>query len=160
MVRFVLVLAAVLTFAPAVLSAQDPQGTAPSEHLLLAPNELQWSAGPASLPAGARVAVLEGNPAEPGPFTIRLEMPDGYQIPPHWHPGIEHVSVLSGVFVVGQGEEVNTDRMKELPQGGFMMMPPEMPHYAHTRGETVLQLHGMGPWGITYIDPADDPRRQ
>lgn len=162
MLRYIsLLVIGLAPLCPALAQAQQTPRDAPAaEHRLLGPTELQWTAGPASLPAGAQVAMLEGNPTEAGPFTVRLRLPDGYRIPPHWHPGIEHVTVLSGTFVVGRGEEVVEAAMRELPQGGFMVMPPRSPHYVQARGETVLQLHGVGPWGITYVDPADDPRRQ
>lgn len=144
--------------APAT-RAQTPHAPTGHEHRLFTPAELQWSAGPASLPTGAHATVLEGNPANEGPFTIRLRLPDGYRIPPHWHPGIEHVTVLSGVFVVGRGERASAEGVTELPQGGFMLMPPRTPHHAVARGETVVQLHGMGPWSIHYVNAADDPRK-
>lgn len=159
MLRHVVLLAAGITLASSPALAQAPHGSASHEHRLLLPDEMQWSAGPASLPPGAQVAVLEGNPAQAGPFTLRLRLPDGYRIAPHWHPGIEHVTVLSGVFIVGQGEHAGAHPTRELSRGGFMLMPPQTPHYASTRGETVLQLHGVGPWAVNYVNPADDPRR-
>jgi len=122
------------------------------------PTDLTWGAGPASLPAGVQAAVLEGNPTEAGPFTMRLKLPAGYRIAPHWHPAAEHVTVVSGVLYIGQGDKADTTGMRELPPGTFMLMPPRTAHYARTRGETVIQLHGIGPWGITYVNPADDPR--
>jgi mannose-6-phosphate isomerase-like protein (cupin superfamily) len=160
MLRHIFLLAVGVTSASSALLAQTPHGDTSDAHRLLLPAELQWSAGPASLPAGAQVALLEGNPAEPGPFTLRLRLPDDYRIAPHWHPGIEHVTVLSGAFVVGRGERISDHPAKEVTEGGFMLMPPQTAHYAHTRGETVLQLHGVGPWAINYVNPADDPRRR
>lgn len=130
------------------------------EHVILTPAELQWRAAGPSLPPGAQVAVLEGDPKEPGPFTIRLKAPDGYKVPPHWHPGVEHVTVLSGKFGIAMGEKFEAGKGKELPVGSFTVMPAGMRHFAWVKGETEIQVHGMGPWGITYVNPADDPRNK
>jgi quercetin dioxygenase-like cupin family protein len=128
------------------------------DHGFFAPNDVTWSPI-ASLPAGAQSAVLEGDPSKEGPFTLRVKMPDGYRIPPHYHPGVEHVTVIQGTFVLGMGEKVNTDTEKPLPAGSFSFMPAGMRHFARTQGETIVQLHGVGPWGITYVNPSDDPRK-
>jgi quercetin dioxygenase-like cupin family protein len=122
------------------------------------PAGIDWQPGPPSLPAGASFAVLEGNPAQEGPFVMRLKMPDGYRIPPHWHPKVERVTVLSGSFNLGMGETFDQAATREMLPGTFGFWPPGMRHFAWARGETVLQLHGVGPWQITYVDPADDPR--
>lgn len=134
--------------------------TAATAHVTVNASELTWGNGPASLPPGARAIAIEGNPAEAGPFTLRLLLPDDYQIAPHSHPGIEHVTVLSGSFFIGTGTTPEFKQMKELRAGGFMVMPPNTVHYARARGETVLQLHGIGPWAVNYVNPADDPRRK
>lgn len=136
-------------------AAQDT----PEGHVLLNASDISWGPAPASLPPGAQASVLEGDPTVEGPFTLRLRMPANYRIPPHWHPGIEHVTVLSGTFNLGLGETVDEDEGHALTAGGFMAMPPETPHYAWATEETVIQLHGMGPWGITYINEEDDPRQ-
>ena len=141
------------------VSAQAPAAqAAEAKPHLFAPAELTWGPGPGSLPAGVQAAVLEGNPMEAGPFTARFKLPANFRIPPHWHPAVEHVTVVTGSLYIGQGEKVDTAAMKELTPGGFMLMPPHTPHYVRTRGETVIQIHGIGPWGITYVNPADDPR--
>ena len=130
-----------------------------ADHGMLTPAEIAWKDGPASLPKGAKVAVLEGNPAEPGLFTIRLKFPDGYRIAPHWHPAVERVSVIEGVFQFGMGETFDQSKAKALPAGSFVFMAPKMAHYAWVEGETIVQLTGEGPWGITYLNPLDDPRQ-
>ena len=135
-------------------------GAAHASHVLLNASEIAWGNAPASLPPGAQAAVIEGSPAEEGPFTLRLRLPDGYRIMPHSHPGVEHVTVLSGAFFIGTGELADFERMKELQVGGFMAMPPHSVHYARAQGETVIQLHGVGPWGVNYANPADDPRKR
>lgn len=121
--------------------------------------EIVWRDGPPSLPAGAKFAVLEGDPAKAGPFTFRLKFPAGYRIPPHFHPVIEHITVVSGAFSVGQDERWDDSKLVRLDAGDFMHMPPGTRHFAVATGETVVQLHSTGPWGITYVNPADDPRK-
>ena len=128
------------------------------DHAIFTPKDIQWQEGPTSLPKGAKIAVLEGNPAAEGPFTIRLKFPANYRIPPHWHPVIEHITVLSGTFYVGMGDQFDKKNAVKLPAGSFAYMMPEMHHFAYTKDPVVLQLHGMGPWGITYVNPKDDPR--
>ena len=120
--------------------------------------DLQWKDGPGSLPAGGRFAVLEGDPTKEGPFTMRLRLPDRFRIPPHWHGGVEHVTVVSGTFNVGMGDKFDESAGKRMPAGAFGYWPAGMRHFAWTEGETILQLHGIGPWTITYVNPADDPR--
>lgn len=134
-------------------------GTAIAEDRgIFTPADIKWKDGPDSLPKGAKIAVLEGNPALAGPFTIRLKFPADYRIPPHWHPVIEHITVLSGTFYVGMGDHFDKKAAVRLPTGSFAYMMPEMHHFAFTQEPAVLQLHGMGPWGITYVNPKDDPR--
>lgn len=132
--------------------------SAHSAQVVLTAEEMDWQPGPGSLPAGAEVVMLEGDPAAAGPLTLRLKFPAGYRIPAHSHPAIEHVTVLSGVFHVGMGDAFDEDAGSALPQGGFSVMPVGHNHYAWTEEETVIQLHSVGPWGITYVDPGDDPR--
>lgn len=126
-------------------------------HTAVDTSKLKWTAVP-SLPEGAQIAVLEGPINEAVPFTMRLKFPANYRIPPHWHPAVERVTVLSGTFHMGHGEKFDTDKGQALPAGGMVIMPARSPHFAWTSAETVVQLHGTGPWGITYINPADDPR--
>jgi quercetin dioxygenase-like cupin family protein len=114
---------------------------------------------PASLPRGAQVAVVEGNPSEAGPFTMRFRFPANYRIPAHSHPAIEHVTVLSGTLQFGMGDRLDPTQSRPMPTGSFIVMPVGANHYAWTNEEAVIQLHGIGPWGITYVNAADDPRR-
>ena len=124
------------------------------------PGELKWSPAPAILPAGARLAVIEGDPGKPGEFTMRLWMPANYRIPPHFHPATEHVTVVQGTFFVGMGEKFDTRHGQRLPVGSFGALPAGMRHFAWTEGETIIQLHGVGPWSLSYVNPADDPTRK
>lgn len=141
----------------AAVSAQDAKK---ADHIMVTAKDLKWADAPPSLPKGAKLAVLEGDPGKPGPFTMRLKVPDGYKVAPHWHPGIEHVTVLSGVFNIGTGEKADTAKAKALPAGSFVVLPEKTPHYVWTKGETIVQVHAIGPWGVTYVNPADDPRKQ
>jgi quercetin dioxygenase-like cupin family protein len=91
---------------------------------------------------------------------MRLQVPDRYRIPPHFHPATEHVTVLKGTFKVGMGEKFDASAMTRLPTGTFAALEPGVRHFAESEGETVIQLHGTGPWRLTYVNPADDPRQR
>jgi quercetin dioxygenase-like cupin family protein len=130
----------------------------PPQHLVYTQEEIEWREGPASLPPGAQMAVLEGDPGEAGVFTMRFRFPDGYRIPPHWHPNVERVTVLSGVFRLGAGEKLDPEAAMALEPGSYTSMPPGMRHFAIAEGETVVQLTSVGPWVINYVNPDDDPR--
>ena len=128
------------------------------EAMLFVGGDYEFQDGPASLPPGSQVAVLEGDPAAEGPFTLRLRFPADYEIPLHTHPEIEHVTVLSGEFHIAMGEDADRSGGQELGPGGFVAIPVGHVHLAWVEEETEVQLHGIGPWGIEYLDPADDPR--
>ncbi|MGI8979779.1 MAG: cupin domain-containing protein [Pirellulaceae bacterium] len=125
---------------------------------IFAISEIKWQDGPASLPKGAKIAVLEGDPGKEGPFVFRVKVPDGYRIPPHTHPKTERVTVISGTFHIGMGEKFDEKGTKEMPAGTFGFWESGMKHFVWVKGETVVQFHGMGPWSIKYVNPADDPR--
>jgi len=122
-------------------------------------NTIQWKAGPPSLPAGAQIAVLEGDPTKEGPFVFRVKVPDGYRIPVHTHPKTERVTVIAGTFNIGMGEKFDQDATKAMPAGTYGFWKSGMKHFVWTKGETIVQFHGEGPWTINYVDPKDDPRR-
>ena len=134
-------------------------GADPAAHAMVMPGDFKWAEVP-SLPPGARIAVIEGPMNEPVPFTVRLKFPANYQLPAHWHPAIEHVTVVSGTFNMGVGDKLDTSKTQALPTGAVAIMQPKTNHFAWTKYETVVQLHGVGPWGITYVNPADDPRKK
>jgi|SRR4051812_10246145 len=127
-------------------------------HVLTTPEQIQWQTNPPSLPPGAKLVVLEGDPSKPGFFTIRGWMPDGYRIPAHYHPNAERVTILSGTMYLGEGDRFDESAAKPLPAGSYSSMPAGMHHFAYAKGETVIQVSSIGPWGITYVNPADDPR--
>ncbi len=117
--------------------------------------DLKWvDAPPDSLPKGCRIAILEGDPSRPGPFTMRVKFPAGSRMQPHWHPADEHATVLSGVLKVGKGDAFDENKTAAITRSGFMLMPAGMHHFALFPEETVLQLHGMGPWKVIYLEEA------
>lgn len=130
-----------------------------AHHMMVDPAKLNWTAVP-SLPPGAQLAVIEGAMNEAAPFTVRLKFPANYRIPPHSHPAVERVTVLSGTFHMGMGEKFDNAGAHALTAGGMAIMQPRTPHYAFTTGETIVQLHGTGPWGVNYVNAADDPRNK
>jgi quercetin dioxygenase-like cupin family protein len=153
-------LVAALTLIAGAASAQGSPRSNTAHAIVALPDQITWGPAPAALPAGAKAAVLEGNPGEAGPFTMRVLLPNRYRIPPHYHPAVEHVTVLKGAFKVGMGDKFDGSAMNLLPAGTFAALEPGTRHFAESEGETILQLHGVGPWQITYVNPADDPRRQ
>lgn len=121
-------------------------------------SEVKWKDGPASLAPGAKFAILEGDPTKEGPFVMRLWLPDGFKIQPHWHPKVERITVISGSFNLGMGDKFDQTATREMTAGSYGFWPAGMRHFVWTKGDTVLQLHGVGPWVITYVNPSDDPR--
>jgi hypothetical protein len=122
------------------------------------PDRLKWQPGPASLAKGSQIAVLEGDPNKEGPFVFRLKLPDGFRVAPHTHPKMERVTVIAGTLNIGMGEKFDAKATKAMPAGAFGTWEAEMKHFAWVKGETIIQLHGTGPWTIKYLNPADDPR--
>jgi anti-sigma factor ChrR (cupin superfamily) len=135
--------------------------TAPAlaDGTLVDPGSIKWEPAPAVLPKGAQVAVIAGDPSANGPYVLRLKMPSGYRIPAHNHPTAENVTVLSGNFHIGMGDKLDTAAGHELTAGGFAEAPPKMNHFAWATSETVVQVHGQGPFAITYVNAADDPSK-
>lgn len=126
---------------------------------LFLPDQISWKEGPASLPRGTQVAILEGDPSRTGPFVMRLRLPDGYRIPPHVHPKVERITVISGTFNIGMGQTFDKNQGRAMPAGTFGSWQPGMKHFVWATGETIIQLHGEGPWELNYLNPADDPRK-
>lgn len=130
-----------------------------SAHVVLTSKEVKWGDAPPALPKGAKLAVIQGDPAASGELVaVRLKMPKGYAIPPHWHPTDESVTVLSGSFSMGMGDRLDRKAAKTLGPGGWGFMPKNEHHYAFANAETVVQVHMLGPFAITYVNPADDPQ--
>ena len=161
----VVLVGAALVLSSLVLADEKEKGDqsnsktpATAEHKMFAPGDVKWMDGPPSLPPGAKIAILEGDPAKPGPFTIRLQAPDGYKIAAHTHPTDERVTVISGTFHMGMADKFDEAAGHEMVTGSFALMPAGTKHFAWATGETVVQVHGTGPFVINYVNPADDPR--
>ncbi|OWK43703.1 cupin domain-containing protein [Fimbriiglobus ruber] len=127
---------------------------------VITPDSIKWVDGPASLPKGSQMAILEGDPAKDGPFVLRLKLPDGLRIMPHTHPKDERVTVLTGVLYLGMGDTFDEKVTKAMPAGSFGLTVAKMKHFGYVKGETILQLHGTGPWSVDYVNPEDDPRKK
>jgi quercetin dioxygenase-like cupin family protein len=130
------------------------------DHHAAESDDVVFGPAPAVFPAGAEMAVLQGDPSVPGAiFTVRLRMPNNYVIPPHTHPTDENVTVISGKFLVGLGDVFDKDAfLPALHRGGFVTAPAKASHFAKAKGRTVVQVHAIGPFEMTYVNPADDPR--
>lgn len=148
-----------LVVAPTAFS-QQPAAPRTGQHQVIKPGDIKWGPPPPSLPPGAQLAAIDGDPGKPGLFAIRLKLPDGYQVAPHWHPTDEHVTVLQGTLMLGMGDKVSAASEQELAVGGFVKMPGEMRHYARAKGETILQIYGTGPFVVNYVNPSDDPQKK
>lgn len=131
-----------------------------SAHVVVPAAGVRWVDPPPSLPPGAKLAVISGDPGTPEPFTLRLQMPNGYRIAPHTHPTDEHVTVLSGTLAAAMGETFDAKALGDLGAGSYAVMSADMPHYVMARGTTVVQVHGMGPFVLNYVNPADDPSKK
>jgi quercetin dioxygenase-like cupin family protein len=142
------------------IRADSPHEKAKEKMTLFPAAEIKWQEGPPSLPKGAMMAVLEGDPSKEGPFVFRVKFPDGYRVPPHIHPKTERVTVLSGTFNIGMGEKFDEQKTQAMPAGTFGYWPAGMKHFVWAKGETILQFHGVGPWSITYVNASEDPRNQ
>jgi quercetin dioxygenase-like cupin family protein len=121
---------------------------------------LQWGPGPASLPPGTRMAIVSGDPGKPGPFTIRLRLPDGFEVPPHFHPVDEHQTLISGRIGHGMGDTVDLKSVKWLRPGQSITLPANAHHYVRTSGPTLVDVSAMGPFSVTYVSARDDPRKR
>jgi quercetin dioxygenase-like cupin family protein len=123
-------------------------------HVILTPAQMKWTAAPPTLPDGVKVTVIEGDPGQAGVFTMRLSFPAGARVEPHFHPGIEHGTVLSGAVSIGIGEVFAVEKLKRMPAGSFMVIPAGSPHFGIVEEDTIIQAHGIGPWQTTYVHQA------
>jgi hypothetical protein len=152
--RSQIVALAVATFGFAAIAA--PAAAQP-KHVLVPATGVQWGAAPPVFPAGLEIAVLEGNPSEKGPITLRLRFPANYALPAHWHSMDERVTVLSGALQVGMGDKLDRQASQALEPGGYVSLPAKMHHFAWTAKPTVVQISLEGPFDIFYVNPADNP---
>ncbi len=133
---------------------------AKSPHVMVGAAEMKWDPAPPVFEKGAFMTVISGDPGKAGLFAVRLKMPAGFKIAPHWHPTDEHVTVLAGTFALGMGEAFDEASMKELTVGGYALLPAEMRHFAMAKTDAMVQVHGSGPFVLNYVNPADDPSRR
>lgn len=144
---------------PAAVKPPPPPPKPAAAHTMTTAGDLKWGPGPDSLPPGTQMAVVDGDPGKAGvPFTIRAKLPDGYKVPPHFHPTDENVTVLAGSLSIGMGNKWDEASMKALGPHGFARLPKGMHHSAMAKGATEIQVHGVGPFAVTYVNRADDPR--
>jgi len=143
-----------------IFNSDAAPASAAGPHVMLAPGELKWGDGPPSLPPGVKMSVVQGDPTQAQPFVVRAQVPAGYKVPPHWHPGVENLTILSGTVALGMGETFDESKMTTVPVGGYASLPAEMRHYFMAKTASTFQVHGMGPFVVNYVNPADDPSKQ
>jgi hypothetical protein len=155
----VIVAAVALAFAAEETgkSSAATTSTSSAEHRVIKPSDLKWDEVPPGLPAGGKLAVLNGDPTQAGPFTVRLKSPAGYKIMPHTHPTAERVTVISGSFRIGMGEKFD-DPTQEMGPGSYIVLPANMAHFVKGGKESIVQIDSEGPFQINYVNSADDPR--
>ena len=142
------------------LAAMIITATASAQHVMLGADAMKWGDAPPILPKGAKLTVISGDPGKEGTFVIRLKMPAGYTIAPHWHPTDEHVTVLKGTFALGMGDTVDRAGAKSLSAGGFALLPATMHHYAIAKTAATVEVFGQGPFALNYVNPGDDPSKK
>ena len=145
--------------ASGVALAEATPVDAVPKHVVTPPSAIKWLNFPLGGP-GVKAAVISGDPDKPGPFVLRIKSPAGAKVPPHWHPGDEHLTIVSGTFAVGMGDVFDAKKLKALPPGSYALLPRDMHHFALSRTATVVQVHGNGPFQINFVNPADDPRKK
>lgn len=126
-------------------------------HTVVPPRAIKWVDFPPGGP-GVKAAVMAGDPEKPGPFVLRIKSPAGAKVPPHWHPGDEHLTIISGMFAIGMGDVFDAKALTPLPAGSYALLPRDMRHFAQSKTATVVQVHGIGPFQVNFVNPADDPR--
>jgi quercetin dioxygenase-like cupin family protein len=152
----IVVFCSVAIAAAALVFAAEEATT--SEHRVLKPSDLKWGEAAPGLPAGGKMAVLNGDPTQAGPFTVRLKAPAGYKVMPHTHPTAERLTAISGTFKIGMGEKFDEASMQEMAPGSYIVLPSGMAHFAKVGKESVVQIDSEGPFQINYVNPSDDPR--
>ena len=162
MKKVLVILGFLSIFGGWVVRGQDKAGHGGDmKDVVVRPDAIKWGPAPPGLPPGSQLVVLVGDPSKADvPYVLRAKLPDGYKVPPHWHSSDENVTVLQGTLLIGKGEKLDPSKMEELPAGSFGHMPKAMRHFAMAKGETIIQVHGTGPFDINYVNPADDPRKQ
>ena len=154
----IIILFSAIVGAVALVLAAEPSASpsAMPEHRIMKPADLKWTDAPPGLPAGGKMALLNGDPTQPGAFTVRLKASSSYKVMPHTHPTAERLTVISGTFKVGMGEKFDEKSMQQMTPGSYMVLPANMAHFA--KGGGVVQIDSEGPFQINYVNPSDDPR--
>jgi len=148
----------VSTAAALLFAADQASPTAAPEHKVMTPADLKWVDAPPGIPAGAKMAALNGDATQAGAFTVRLKSRAGYKIMPHTHPTAERVTCISGTLQIGMGEKFEESTMQKMGPGSYVVLPSGMAHYAKTTSDCVIQIDSEGPFQINYVNPSDDPR--
>jgi quercetin dioxygenase-like cupin family protein len=157
LIRLLTLALALAALGPTAAWAEDPSH---ADHIMVLPTDLKWDDAKANPQPGAKIAVIEGPPNEAVPFTFRVKFPADYKLPAHWHPVLEHVTVLSGTLNFGTGDKFDAEKTKALTPGSTVIIQPKTKHFSWTSEETVVQVHGVGPQDIIYVNPEDDPRKK
>ncbi len=157
---FTLAIALLVTVAAFAQQPTGTSGSAAGAPTIFVASEANWGPAPDVLPSGAQFAVVDGDPMGEGPYTVRLKLPDGYKVAPHWHPKDEAITVLDGTFLVGMGDQFSESSLKTLAADSYGRMPANMHHYAEAQGATTIQISGIGPFQMTYVNSSDDPRNK
>ena len=136
----------------AATSYGDEKKEGNSAHRIVHSSDLKWT----PIIKGCEIAVVEGNPDEEGrPLVIRFHCTDGAKTPAHWHPTDENITVLKGAFLVGLGDSFDDSKLKLMSAGNFMLMPKEMRHFGMAKGDMLLQVHGLGPFKVNWVNPSE-----
>jgi len=157
--RFWVAVASVLVLSGGLVAAEKKGMAKMPEHTMYTPADIKWVDAPPILPPGAKAAVLDGDPSKPGYFAMRLKVPDGYKIMPHWHPNVERLTIISGTLHMGLGDTFTETGAHAMTAGTYATMQPKVHHYAWAEGDTELQITTLGPWKLVYVNPKDDPSK-
>lgn len=133
---------------------------AAAPHVVVPATSMTWTDGPPSLPTGMKIAVVSGDPSKAAPFVIRAQVPAGYKVPPHWHPGDENLTILSGTVAIGMGDAWDESKMQSVGPGSYIGLPAQMHHMFLAKTAATFQIHGMGPFVVNYVNAADDPSKK
>lgn len=142
----------------ALASTAGPLALAQQPTVLPQADGAKYEATP--FPTGAQQAIIVGNPKNAESYVIRTKIPKGTKIPPHTHPNDENVTVITGTFHIGVGEKFDEGKGQAVKAGGFFSVPKGLPHFAWVSEDTLIQLHGVGPAGRAFVNPADDPTKK
>ncbi len=152
MLAFFVALAVAVMLVALSLAEEAKKASAAPAHEIVHSTDLKWT----PLIKGSEMAVVSGDPNKEGePFVIRIREADGAKVPPHWHHADEYLTVLKGTFLVGMGETYDKSKLQTVNVGNFLFIPKEMRHFANCKGETIVQVHGIGPFKVNWVNPAE-----